>query len=58
MSQQITVESILNVTREEAWKFYNEPKHIKKWAFASSDWHAPKAENDLKKGGRFLTFSI
>ena len=55
MTKQIMVEAILNVTREEAWKFYTEPKSIKKWAFASDDWQAPKAENDLKKGGRFLT---
>lgn len=25
------------------------------WAFASPDWHAPKAENDLRKGGKFST---
>lgn len=25
------------------------------WYFASDDWHAPRAENDLFVGGRFVT---
>ena len=32
-----------------------EPKHIVKWCFASNDWEAPYAENDLFIGGRFKT---
>jgi uncharacterized protein YndB with AHSA1/START domain len=26
-----------------------------RWAFASDDWEAPAAENDLRTGGRFKT---
>jgi uncharacterized protein YndB with AHSA1/START domain len=26
-----------------------------KWAFASADWEASRAENDVRVGGRFLT---
>lgn len=29
------------------------PEHITKWNQASSDWHCPKAINDLNEGGRF-----
>lgn len=51
----ITVATVVNTSIETAWRFWNEPAHITKWAFASDDWHAPYAENDLKIGGKFLT---
>ncbi|WP_233268808.1 hypothetical protein [Mucilaginibacter lacusdianchii] len=37
----IVVETTVNVALEKAWKVFNEPEHIKQWAFASDDWHAP-----------------
>ena len=51
----ITVEATVNAPIEKVWKFWNEPKHIMGWAFASDDWHAPKAENDLRADGKFST---
>ncbi|MFC5407628.1 SRPBCC family protein [Cohnella soli] len=51
----ITVETVVNVPVGEVWKYWTEPQHITKWSFASEDWHAPKAENDLRAGGSFLT---
>ncbi len=51
----ITVEAIVNVSIEDAWKFWSEPKHITKWCQASDDWHAPYAENDLRTNGKFKT---
>ncbi len=51
----ITVESIINAPMEKVWKYWSEPEHITKWAFASDDWEAPYAENDLQTGGRFKT---
>src|SRR6186713_1015290 len=53
--QSITVQATVNAPVEKTWKCFTEPNHITKWAFASDDWHAPRAENDLRKGGRFLT---
>ena len=38
---------------EKVWEYYNEPKHITKWNFAHESWHCPKAENDLRVGGKF-----
>jgi uncharacterized protein YndB with AHSA1/START domain len=35
------------------WKYYTEPAHITQWNAASDDWHCPRAENDLRVGGRF-----
>lgn len=51
----ITVETIVNAPVEKVWAYWNEPKHITQWCQASDDWHAPRAENDLKEGGKFST---
>lgn len=53
--QKIKVETIVKGDIGKVWRFWNEPEHITKWAFASDDWESPHAENDLKEGGRFLT---
>ena len=52
-SKTITVETVVNNPIEKIWAHWNEPAHITKWYFASDDWHAPKAENDLRIGGKF-----
>lgn len=51
----ITVESTVNAPVEKVWEFWSKPEHITKWCAASEDWHAPKAENDLRAGGTFTT---
>ena len=53
--ETITVETTINVPVEKVWKYWTEPEHITKWSFASDDWHAPFAENDLRVGGTFVT---
>lgn len=50
----ITIEAIVNAPIETIWKTWNEPEHITKWNHASDDWHSPRAENDLRVGGKFL----
>ncbi|WP_412469315.1 SRPBCC family protein [Pedobacter sp. KLB.chiD] len=52
-STSITVETIVHAPIEKVWEFWKNPDHITKWSFASSDWHTPHAENDLKVGGQF-----
>jgi len=54
-NSKITVETTVNGSIEEVWKYWTEPQHITKWYNASEDWHALFSENDLKVGGRFLT---
>lgn len=49
----ITVAATVNAPIETIWAAWTEPKHITKWNFASVDWHAPTAENDLRPGGKF-----
>ena len=51
----VTVETTVERPIEEVWKFWTEPQHITQWSFATDEWHAPKAENDLRAGGTFLT---
>ncbi|MFC5649531.1 SRPBCC family protein [Paenibacillus solisilvae] len=51
----ITVETTVHTPVGEVWNYWTEPQHITKWCYASDDWHAPNAENDLRVGGRFVT---
>ncbi len=53
----LTVKTTVNSPVEVVWRIWNDPNHITKWNNASDDWHTPKAENDLKAGGRF-TFTM
>jgi uncharacterized protein YndB with AHSA1/START domain len=50
----ITVQAVIKAPVEQVWKLYTEPEHVMKWNNASNDWHTPRAENDLKVGGKFL----
>lgn len=51
----ITVETIVAAPMSRVWEYWNSPSHIVHWAFASDDWEAPSAENDLRAGGKFKT---
>lgn len=53
MSPKITVDTVVNVPIEKAWETFTEPEHVMKWNNASDDWHTPRAENDLRVGGKF-----
>ena len=57
MNQQttITVETIVQAPTGKVWEFWTKPEHITHWAFASDDWEAPHAENDVRVGGKFKT---
>ena len=51
----VTVHTTINAAAEKVWKFWTMPEHILRWNNASDDWHTPRAENDLRAGGRFLS---
>lgn len=51
----ITIQATVNAPIEKVWKLWTGPEHITKWNSASDDWHTPKAENDLRVGGKFLS---
>jgi len=51
----VTVSTVINAPVAKVWEYWSKPEHITQWCSASDDWHAPKAENDLRTGGRFTT---
>lgn len=52
--EKITVQTIVNAPISKVWEYWNKPEHIMNWAFASDDWEAPSAKNDLRVGGNFV----
>lgn len=55
MTTPITIQTTITLPPEKVWEYWTGPEHIVKWAFASDDWEAPRAENDVRVGGRFVT---
>lgn len=51
----VTIETTVNAPVEKVWNYWADPERIKVWNTASPDWHTPKAENDLRVGGKFLS---
>ncbi len=51
----ITVETTIKAPVEKVWRNWSTPEDIIQWNSASDDWHTPKAENDLREGGKFLS---
>ncbi|MBM3272049.1 polyketide cyclase [Candidatus Kaiserbacteria bacterium] len=55
MAERITVEVLVDATADMAWQCFTQPEHIMQWNHASDDWRCPRAENDLRVGGRFVS---
>lgn len=51
----ISVSSTINAPVSKVWEYWTKPEHITQWSSASDDWHTPRAENDLRTGGSFLS---
>ena len=52
---RITVQNSIKAPVQKVWEYWSKPEHITKWSNASDDWHTPRAENDLREGGKFLS---
>lgn len=52
-ASSITVEVKVNAPLEKVWDYWTNPQHMVNWNYASEDWHAPQATNDLRVGGKF-----
>lgn len=52
--EKIHINALVNAGIDKVWKYYNHPEHIVHWNFASDDWMCPKAESELKPGGKYL----
>lgn len=53
--RKITVETIVAAPLQRVWECWTVPEHIVQWSFASDDWEAYGAENDVRVGGQFKT---
>ncbi len=53
--ERITVKAKVKASVNKVWDLWSDPKHIVKWNAASEEWHTPRAENDLRVGGKFLS---
>lgn len=53
MQNPISIEIAVNAPVEKVWELWTKPEHMTKWNAASDDWHTPRAENDLRIGGKF-----
>lgn len=49
----ISIETTVHAPVEKVWQQWTSTHAITKWNSASPDWHTPKAEHDLRPGGRF-----
>lgn len=49
----IKIQTEIKSEIKRVWECFNLPMHVTQWNFASPEWHCPKAENDLKVGGKF-----
>ncbi len=54
MKNEITVKVSINSDIKTVWDKFINPSDIVNWYIASTDWHTPKANNDLVIGGQFL----
>jgi uncharacterized protein YndB with AHSA1/START domain len=50
----VMVQTVIKAPVEKVWRLWTTPEHITKWNNASDDWHTPRAENDLRAGGKFF----
>ena len=51
----LTITTTVNVPVEKVWEVWTQPVHIMHWNNASDDWQTTFAENDLRKGGNFVS---
>lgn len=49
----VVVQAVVNAPIDKIWEYWTNPGDITRWYFASDDWHTPRAENDLRTGGKF-----
>ncbi|MBK9271478.1 MAG: SRPBCC family protein [Saprospiraceae bacterium] len=50
---KIKIEALIAADLQKVWDCYTQPNHITQWNFATDSWCCPKAENDLRPGGKY-----
>jgi uncharacterized protein YndB with AHSA1/START domain len=51
---QLVAEVFVKAPIEKVWDVWTNPEHIVHWNNISDEWHTPRAENDLRVGGRLF----
>ncbi|MEP2772231.1 MAG: SRPBCC family protein [Fulvivirga sp.] len=51
---KVNIETKISADLKKVWDYYTQPKHITNWNAASDDWCCPKAENNLREGGKYM----
>lgn len=54
MTDPITVETHVPVAPRAAWNAFTDPNAITRWNAATPEWCCPRAEVDLRPGGRHV----
>lgn len=54
-TKTIRIEADIQAPIDKVWNYWTSPEHICRWNNASDDWHTPRAEVDLRPGGKFLS---
>ena len=49
----ISIQTSIHAPLAKVWERYTQPEFVMQWNHASDDWTCPKAENDLRVGGKF-----
>jgi uncharacterized protein YndB with AHSA1/START domain len=49
----IKVQTVINAPLAKVWEYWTKEEHVQNWNFATSDWHCPKAIQNLEVGGTF-----
>lgn len=50
---KIKIEATISAPAQKVWSYWTKPEHITKWNFAIPEWQCPRAENDLRVGGKY-----
>ena len=53
-TKRITVQTTINKDSETVWECWTDPEHITQWNFAADSWCCPRAENDIRVGGKYM----
>lgn len=49
----ISIETTVKASVETVWRAWTSAEHVTHWNFASDDWACPRANLDLRPGGKF-----
>ncbi|HWK02768.1 MAG TPA: SRPBCC domain-containing protein [Puia sp.] len=50
----ISADALVNAPIDTVWEAWVNPVHMAEWNNTSEEWHTPKAENDLRTGGKLF----